>query len=99
VNIANLQLEGLYLAVAAVNRALVEKGALTREELDLALRKAEQAALGDDRAEDLSSAERDAMAFAPRLLTLANRSEADSASFSELARAVGQHKPPHADQQ
>ena len=100
-NTANLQLEGLYLAIAAVNNVLVERGLLTREEVDLSLRRAEQTALGDYRAEeDLSSAERDAVAFAPRLLAIANNSASDGFTppFSELARMVGQTKEPHNDQ-
>jgi hypothetical protein len=96
-NIANLQLEGLYLSVAAVNRLLIEKGLVSREELDTALRQAEQMALGDYRTEDLSSAERDALAFAPRLLAAANASE--GADFSALARHVGQTKGRHGDEQ
>jgi len=71
-NTANLQLEGLYLAIAAVNNALVEKGALSREELSIALRRAEETALGDYRSEELSSAQRDAMAFPARLLLMAH---------------------------
>lgn len=100
-NTANLQLEGLYLALAAINNALVEKGVLTRQEVHLALRRAEQTALGDYRGEDLSSAERDAVAFGPRLLVLANdkTAEGDLPAFSELARLVGLTKPRHADQQ
>jgi hypothetical protein len=98
-NIANLQLEGLYLALAAINNALVEKGVLSREEMGLALRRAEQIAVGDDRMDELSSAEREAVAFAPRLLLLANdRAASDPGSFSELARLVGQTKRPHPDQ-
>lgn len=98
-NIANLQLEGLYLALAAINNALVEKGVLSREEMSLALRRAEQIAVGDDRMDELSSAEREAVAFAPRLLLLANdRAASGPASFSELARLVGQTKRPHPDQ-
>ena len=98
-NIANLQLEGLYLALAAINNTLVEKGVLSREEMSLALRRAEQIAVGDDRMDELSSAEREAVAFAPRLLLLANdRAASDPASFSELARLVGQTKRPHPDQ-
>ena len=69
-NTANLQLEGLYLAIAAINNVLVDKNLLTREEIDLALRRAEQTALGDYRTGELSFSERDAMAFAPRLLWL-----------------------------
>jgi hypothetical protein len=99
-NIANLQLEGLYLAVASINDLLVKKGVLSREEVDLALRRAEQTALGDYRTQDLSPAERDAMAFAARLLALANNSAGDEflPPFSELARQVGQTKDRYPDQ-
>lgn len=100
-NSANLQLEGLYLAVAAINETLVRKGLLSRQELVDALRLAEQTALGDDRAvEALRPAERDAVAFPARLLLAAGTlSEADSLpTFSELARRVGASKPPHNDQ-
>lgn len=100
-NTANLQLEGLYLALAAVNAALVRKGLLSRDEIDDALLRAEQTALGDPRAEEnLRPAERDALAFPARLLRRANASAAsDSPSnFSELAREVGLTKGPHNDQ-
>jgi hypothetical protein len=100
-NTANLQLEGLYLAIAAINNALVKKGVLSRDEIDQALRLAEQTAIGDDRAsEDLRSANRDAIAFPARLLALANRtaSENEISSFSELARMVGTTKEPYNDQ-
>ena len=72
-NTANLQLEGLYLAVAAMNNLL---------------------------AEELSLANRDAMAFSIRLLRLANDTVAvgENASFSDLARAVGATKRPYNDQ-
>jgi hypothetical protein len=100
-NVANLQLEGLYLAIAAINNMLAEKNLLTREEIDLALRRAEQTALGDYRAGELSFSERDAMAFAPRLLALANNTAADGFTppFSELAKMVGQTKDKFNDQQ
>lgn len=93
--------EGLYLAVAAINNALVEKNLLTREEIDLALRRAEQTALGDYRTEELSFSERDAMAFAPLLLALANNTVADgfTPQFLELAKMVGQTKDKFNDQQ
>jgi len=94
-NTANLQLEGLYLSIAAINNALVQKGVLSREEVDHALRTAEQIVLGDDRnVEDLAPSNREAVAFAPRLLALANNmaSGTDTPPFSELARMVGQTK-------
>ncbi|MBJ3784005.1 hypothetical protein [Devosia sediminis] len=99
-NVANLQLEGLYLAVAAINDLLVKKGVLGREEIDLALRRAEQTALGDYRVQELSPAERDAVAFASRLLAVANNSAGDEflPPFSELAKQVGQSKDKYPDQ-
>jgi hypothetical protein len=101
-NTANLQLEGLLMAVAAVNQALVAKGLLTTEELDRALAISEQTALGDDRVnEDLSPANRDAVAFPARLLRLANNMAGDSdvPGFAELARMVGETKGRHNDQE
>jgi hypothetical protein len=101
-NTANLQLEGLYLSIATINNALVAKGLLTREEIDHALRTAEQIALGDDRnVEDLSPSNREAVAFSPRLLALANNmaSDAETPPFSELAKMVGMTKSPANDQQ
>lgn len=100
-NTANLQLEGLYLVIAALNNALVRKGLLSRDEIDLALRRAEQTAIGDDRMmEDMRAANRDAVAFPARLLALANRtaSEDEISTFSELARMVGSTKEPCNDQ-
>lgn len=100
-NVANLQLQGLYIAIAAINEALVRKGLLTREEVDAALRLAEQTALGEDRIlEDMNPAGRDAVAFPARLLALANEgaSEAGIPQFSDLARRVGQSKGHYNDE-
>lgn len=100
-NVSNLQLQGLYLAIASINNTLVAKGIISREEIDLALRRAEQSALGDDRLlEDLTPASRDAVAFPARLLMLANSSasETDVLTFSELAKMVGQTKGHYPDE-
>jgi len=100
-NSANLQLEGLYLAVAAINEALIAKDVLSREEIAHALRMAEQSVVSSDRAtEDLRPAERDAMAFPCRVLieALATTSEGRPPSFSELARRVGAGKERYNDQ-
>ncbi|MBJ6987763.1 MULTISPECIES: hypothetical protein [unclassified Devosia] len=100
-NVSNLQLQGLYLAIASINNTLVAKGIISREEIDLALRRAEQSALGDDRLrEDLTPASRDAVAFPARLLLLANNSasETDVMTFSELAKMVGQTKGHYPDE-
>jgi len=100
-NTANLQLEGLLMAVAAVNQALVSKGVLTTADLDKALAVSEQTVLGDDRvSEDMSPANRDAVAFPARFLRLANNMAGDGevSGFAELARMVGETKGPHNDQ-
>ena len=100
-NTANLQLEGLYLAIAAINNALVEKGLLSREEIGHALKLAEETATGDYRSiESLTPSNRDAVAFPARLLLLAisNPDHKTMPSFSELAKLVGQTKLPYNDQ-
>ena len=100
-NQANLQLEGLLMAVAALNRLLVEKGLLNPHEIEIALRRAEARITSDDRFQDddLSLANRDAMCFPIRLLRLANGDEdCAAASFSDLARQVGLSKQPYNDQ-
>ena len=72
-NVANLQLEGLIMAVAAVNKLLVSKGLLTEDEVETALHGVEASLTGDERlAEDMSPAQRDAVCFPVRLMRLVN---------------------------
>jgi hypothetical protein len=100
-NTANLQLEGLLMAIAAVNQALVAKGVLATEEIDHALAVCEQTARGDERlTEELSPANRDAVLFPIRLLRLANNmaGNRELPPFAELARTVGETKPHYNDQ-
>lgn len=100
-NVANLQLEGLLMAVASLNNVLVHKGVLSVEEIEMALRKAEAAMTADERLyEDMSPSNRDAICFPIRLLQAANkaRSETHVPPFSELARTVSQTKEPYNDQ-
>ncbi len=99
-NVANLQLEGLLMAIATINHILVRKGVLSAEEIDIALRKAEASETAEERSDELSSSHRDAVNFPIRLLQLANQCqpEADIPSFSALARMVGQMKEPYNDQ-
>ena len=100
-NTANLQLQGLLLAVASINNTLVHKGLLSIDEIDLALRKAEASMTGEERLfEDMSPANRDAICFPIRLLQLANRAQGETSvpAFSELARMVGQTKDHYNDQ-
>lgn len=99
-NTANLQLEGLYLVIATLNEMLVSKGLASRDEIHQALRLAEETAVGDYQVEDMSPANRDAVAFPARILQLALRGSDDGQvqPFSELAKLVGQTKEPYADQ-
>lgn len=97
-NTANLQLEGLCLAIAAINRKLVAKGLLTREEVDEALHVAEAVATADERlVEQLSPANRDAVCFPIRVLRIANTA-GEPRTFTQLAKAVGETKQPYNDQ-
>jgi hypothetical protein len=99
-NPANLQLEGLVMAMATIDRLLVRKGLLAREEVDLALRQAEASMNSEDKSEELSPANRDAIAFPLRLLRLANSADPDDdlPGFTELAKQVGETKEPYNDQ-
>ena len=100
-NVANLQMEGLLMACASINKILVQKGVMTVEEIDLALRKAEASVTSDDRVSDvLSPSNRDAICFPIRLLQLANSSagNVDGCSFGDLAKMVGRTKGPYNDQ-
>lgn len=99
-NVANLQIEGLLMAVAAINHLLVRKGLLTVGEIDTALAKAQANMTSEERAQELSSSNRDAINFPIRLLQVTNHCapEADLPTFSELARIVGEIKPPYNDQ-
>ena len=96
-NTANLQLQGLYAAIAELLTTLRAKGLLDGAETDAMLRRAEQTA-GDDAEQrgELSLAEFEAVLFPIRLLMEANRAaERDEhLGFSSLARMVGQMKPP-----
>jgi hypothetical protein len=97
-NTANLQLEGLYVAVAAITALLRDKGLLSVAEIDSALAAAEVKATFDAvRPQELSPAHVDAICFPLRLLRLANQASAEGVelSFSQLAARVGESKPGH----
>lgn len=98
-NTANLQLEGLYVAVSALMTALRQKGLLSEEEMDAALADAEQALRADPhRPTELSPAHVDAIAFPLRYLRLANKRSAagELGSFTKIAAQVGREKPQQA---
>ncbi|PSJ55772.1 hypothetical protein [Pseudaminobacter soli (ex Li et al. 2025)] len=95
-NAANLQFEGLLMAIASINLVLVRKGVLSPQEIDVALRKAEASVAVTERPDDISPSNRNAFCFPIRLLQLANQCqpEADIPSYSELAQMVGQMEEP-----
>jgi len=98
-NTANLQIEGLLLATAALVRLLREKGLVTVGELDAALENAQRAATFDARRpEQMSPANVEAVLFPLRFLREVNaRPDAvDYPPFSEITTAVGlgRRKPP-----
>jgi hypothetical protein len=90
-NTANLGLEGLYLAISAVNARLVEKGLLTHAEVHDALKLAEASATAGGEHDDLSGANRKAICFPIRFLMLANeKSErSEPVRFRAVAEDVG----------
>ena len=100
-NVANLQLEGLLMAVASINNLLVQEKLLSINDIDTALRKAEAGLTGDQHLlGTMPPANRDAVCFPIRLLRLANnlQSETGVPPFSDLARKIGQTKQPYNDQ-
>ncbi|GGE11840.1 hypothetical protein GCM10011390_33700 [Aureimonas endophytica] len=95
-NTANLQLEGLYVAVAALMSALRQKEMLSEAEIDAALAAAETALATDrSRPAELSPANLEAIAFPLRYLRQANRAAAagETPSFSELTARVARQRP------
>jgi hypothetical protein len=96
-NPANLQLEGLLLAVESLQRLLIDKGFIGAGEVDHALHKAEASLTGEERMQELSPSNRDAAVFPLRFLRQAlTRDEAPG--FAEIAKRVGETKPLYNDQ-
>jgi hypothetical protein len=92
-NTANLQLEGLYGALAALMNAIRDKGILSAEEIEALLREAEALNTSEARRK-LSDSNRDAVRFPFRYLRAANRAAAGGKprSFFEIATEIGMTK-------
>lgn len=91
-NTANLQMEGMLMAVSALCRLIREKGIAGADEIDAALAEAETALAADRlRPEQLSQANVEAVLFPLRFLREANRREVPgaSAAYTEIATMVG----------
>jgi hypothetical protein len=96
-NTANLQLEGLYTVLAELLDTLRRREILTAGDIDELLRRAERTAGQDaERRAGLSLAEIEGVLFPIRLLMEATRAAErdEQLGFSELAKMVGQLKPP-----
>lgn len=87
-NTANLQLEGLIMAVASISEAIAKKGLLTHEEIGQALASAEQLAMRTGTASDSNQA---AAVFPIRILSFANQASQHGRSytFAQFAELVG----------
>lgn len=91
-NTANLQLEGLYAAMAALMNAIRDKGVLSAEEIEIVLKQAEELNLDPER--QMSDSNRDAIRFPFRYLRAANRAASGGAqrSFFDIATEIGMTK-------
>ena len=91
-NTANLQLEGLYMALAALVEALKDRGALSADDVDTALARAERSVF--EGKEELPPANMEAVGFPIRLLRLANSTSlaGRTLAFGELTRRVAEAK-------
>jgi hypothetical protein len=97
-NTANLQLEGLYVVMAALIGVMREKGLLGNEEIDQLLAGVEETLASDpDRPAELRGANVDAICFPARFLRLALQasSEGHKFSFAQLTGRVGLTKSDH----
>jgi hypothetical protein len=91
-NTANLQMEGLLLALGSLLRALKDKGLLSQDEIEAMLKEAEERATRDaGRPESLSPANVNAVLFPVRFLERDVRGE-DAGSYSSVAASVGRHR-------
>lgn len=93
-NTANLQLEGLLLAVSSVLETMRRKGLLTETEIIDALAEAETSTKSHVVGmPDLSAANLDAIQFPIRFLRAATNLTVPGASFMELTTMVAEAKP------
>ena len=89
-NTANLQLEGVVMAMASISETLIAKGVLTRDELAASLMEAEKC-IEEDEDRKLSDSNRAATLFPIRVLLLANQAQEQGKrlTFSDYAEMVG----------
>lgn len=91
-NTANLQMEGILMAMAALCQLLRHKGIADTDEIEAALAEAEDALANDSlRPEQLSHANVEAALFPLRFVREANRRDmpGSTAAYMEIATSVG----------
>jgi hypothetical protein len=90
-NTANLELEGLYVAIAAVNQLLVQKGLVTQAELQGTLDRAHGVAKAAAAERELSGSNREAICFPIRFLMLAcdRADRGEPVDFHSVTRDIG----------
>ncbi|MCV0397224.1 MAG: hypothetical protein K5872_14790 [Rhizobiaceae bacterium] len=94
-NTANLQLEGLLLALAAILEKLEERNLLSRDDIRDALETARGRCVADERRPvELSDANVEAVMFPIRFLIRAVEPDNAGGTFSELARDIGRRRQP-----
>jgi len=92
-NVANLQLQGMLLAITALLDAMKLKGVMNGQEIDEALETAAANALSDPaRLSGLSDANIDAMLFPIRFLRQANVASKTPETFTTITQLVGETK-------
>lgn len=91
-NTANLQVEGLLLALSALCMTLKQKGLLSDAEIGEAFRAAETAAQARGDTSDLRTANIDAIHFPIRFLRRAIESGPEALDFCGIASRVGSSK-------
>jgi hypothetical protein len=84
-NTANPQLEGLYLAISALVRRMIEKGVLDGDDLHQAMAEARRVAEEDLQTSSMSDANRKAVLFPIELL---DKADGDVETFRMLARRI-----------
>lgn len=90
-NTANLQLEGLLVALSAILAALERKGMLQEAEIQDALGEAE-ARVHADRREQLREANQQAILFPIRYLREATSKSGPQRAFHDIAAGIGREK-------
>lgn len=92
-NTANLQLEGLLLAVSRLLEVARRKGLLTQAEIEAALQEADAAARQETQARNLSPAQAEGVRFPIRfLLAASNLTAGPAPTFGDTAARVGEEK-------